>query len=171
MEEESLWDNYALDQRDKKLENICNKVDGKWTKEGCDTDGGDTPKADRFYELVDKEPGATIQDGEYGVIPFQTPEPEDDKVKQEDSPPVIEDWGNTVETTDTDDELPEVPEDMNYVAPSVTVEGNDEEQNEELDEQQEEEEEPEEEEPEEEEEEEDSDEESDDGGEEESSEE
>jgi hypothetical protein len=70
-----MSDKRELEQRDKKLENICNKVDGEWTKEGCDVGGGDTPKADKFNELVDKEPGATIIDPESGgVIPFQTPE-------------------------------------------------------------------------------------------------
>ena len=95
MEEEGLWDDYAIKQRDKKVEKVCGKVDGEWTKEGCVTDS-DGPKADKFHEELDKEEGATIQDWEYGVIPFQTPEPEDDKVKQEDSPPIIEDYGNTV---------------------------------------------------------------------------
>ena len=83
MEEKGLWDDYTIKQRDKKLEKLCNKVEGEWTKQGCKTDS-DGPKADKFNELVDKEPGATIQDGDYGVIPFQTPEP------------VIEGWGNTV---------------------------------------------------------------------------
>jgi hypothetical protein len=84
MEEAGLWDGYALDQRDKKLENICNKVDGKWAKGvGCDTGGGDTPKADRFNELVDKTPGTVIIDPQSGgVVPVQTlPPPKEDKEK------------------------------------------------------------------------------------------
>ena len=50
-------------QSDKINEKICKKVDGKWTKEGCDfgkeTDG---PKADKFFEEQSKEPGAIVYD-------------------------------------------------------------------------------------------------------------
>jgi hypothetical protein len=78
-------------KREKVVEETCNEVDGKMTKEGCDVGGGDTPKADRFNELLDKKTGGTIinpQSG--GVIPFQTP-PE---------PVEIEDYGNTVTVSD-----------------------------------------------------------------------
>ena len=70
-----------LQQRDKILEKLCNKVDGKWTKDGCDTGGGDTPKADKFNDLMDKTPGAIVQDPQYGVIPFQQTPAEPEEVK------------------------------------------------------------------------------------------
>ena len=73
------------EQQNKKIEKICDKVDGKMTKDGfCDTDGsGDTPKADKFHELMDKEEGAIIQDRSNEVY--------------DEEPPVIEDWANEVE--------------------------------------------------------------------------
>ena len=44
------------EQQDKNVEQTCEKVDGKMTKDGfCDTDGsGDTPKADRFNDELMK---------------------------------------------------------------------------------------------------------------------
>lgn len=87
------------DKRERQIKNIkdtCDEVDGKMKEDGCDTGGGDTPKADRFNELIDKKQGATNIDPQFGVVPFQTAE--DDGQKEE---PVIEDYGNTVTDTDT----------------------------------------------------------------------
>ncbi len=80
------------DKREQQLKNIektCDKVDGKMTKDGCDTDGsGDTPKADKFNEELDE-------------IEKETGYP---SIKEE--LPVIEDYGNTV--TDDDEAVKEV---------------------------------------------------------------
>jgi len=71
------------DKRKQQIENIekaCDKVDGKMTKDGCDTDGsGDTPKADRFNDELMKLEAET-------GYPSISEEPTE----------VIEDWGNTV---------------------------------------------------------------------------
>lgn len=74
LEEEGLWDKYAAEQEDKKYKNICDDVDGKWTKDGCETDH-DGPKADKFEEKVT----------------------ELHQQEQESEPEQIEDWRNTVE--------------------------------------------------------------------------
>lgn len=57
MEEEGLWDNYAAEQEDKKVEQACDKAGLKMTKDGnyCDTNnekGEDD--ADKFFEEYDK---------------------------------------------------------------------------------------------------------------------
>ena len=90
-EQNNMLMDYRLEQRDKITENLCDKVGGKNTKDGCDTGGGDTPKADRLHDLMDKTPGATVKDWI-----------DDDNNEQE--PEVIEDWSNTVSETDDKEE-------------------------------------------------------------------
>jgi hypothetical protein len=74
------------DKREQQLKNIekaCDKVDGKMTKDGCDTDGsGDTPKADKFHEELDqieKEtgyPSIETEDWRNEVYESEGPPPE-----------------------------------------------------------------------------------------------
>ena len=75
-----------IEQSDKINEKICDKVDGKWTKDGCETDH-DGPKADRFHELQDETPGAIVYDR-----------------SSNEEEPVVEDYGNTVSESETDNE-------------------------------------------------------------------
>ena len=83
-----------LEKRDKILEKLCNKVDGKNTKDGCDTDGsGDTPKADRFHDLINETPGAIVYDRNNN---------------EEEEQQVIEDYKNTVTTTEDEEAVKEV---------------------------------------------------------------
>ena len=94
--EDALCDNEDADstnvkgcmsvKREQQMENIekaCDKVNGKMTKDGCNTDGsGDTPKADRFNDELMK-------------LEEETGYP---SIKEE----VIEDYGNTVTNDDED---------------------------------------------------------------------
>ena len=91
---EQEYQKYVVKQSDKINENICKKVDGKWTNEkicdfGKETDG---PKADKFFELLDETPGAIIYDTSNNEL-------------YEEPTPVIEDWGNTVVTDEEQEQI------------------------------------------------------------------